>query len=551
MEFSKIEVYREDGGHESKKHIVPLSADYPRIKELDALYNGEKHENIILICANVNEGLAAAGRILNSCLGSKKVTCSEEDILNSIFNDDDEENAVYTVEPGLCENSFVIYNESEISKECNENGDWEKRKEKSDVSLYNISGQSKLIIICDGMFALSNKLMEQLKSTTDNVIIILPKSKVNTERIDDLIFSKNFECYELTARTRRYYEDLLVQYLTSQGRECLADTAAVISNLIGFRKNQFHEYDIKILADKAISRATAKAVCDDDFQVGGYKRDTTTGEDMLKNIIGHKKVKEMIKTECARALQNKRMAEHRGITDDTYKSIAFKGASGTGKSTLARAVSTIYTEAGITNGIFVEASRSDFVSAYVGETSQRVQKIFEQACGGVLFIDEAGTLVNGSNGWDKGGTECLGAIVRHMDTMPSTVVIFATYEGDMERLFTLNEGLKSRISNIISFESYSTEELVEIFKSMARGKGYSVAPGYKKVIVPYFDKMIMTDNWGNGRDVRKLLESAIGIMAVQSKKFSTVLSLSAIRQAVAEALENQSPKKNRIGFQQE
>jgi hypothetical protein len=86
---------------------------------------------------------------------------------------------------------------------------------------------------------------------------------------------------------------------------------------------------------------------------------------------------------------------------------------------------------------------------------------------------------------------------------------------------------------------------------MARGKGYSLADGYKKVIAPYFDKMIRTDNWGNGRDVRKLLESAIGIMAVQSKKFSTVLSLSAIRQAVAEALENQPPEKNRIGFQQE
>ena len=551
MEFSRVEVYRENGGHESKKHMIPLSADYPRIKELDTLYNGEEHENIILICANVNEGLAAAGRILNSCLGSKKAVDSEEDIMNSVFSEDEEE-PLYTVEPGLSENAFVIYNESEISKECNENGDWEKRKEKSDIPLNDISGQSKLIIVCDGMFALSGKLMEQLKATTGQIILVIPKHKANTERINDLIFSMNFECYELPVRTQKYYQDLLVQYLDYRGFECFANTAAVISNLMDFRKNSFHEYDIKTLADKAIVRAEpCKRLADAHFYIDRYKRDETTGEELLKGIIGLDKVKEMIKTECARALQNKRMAEHRGIADDTYKSIAFKGSSGTGKTTLARALSTIYSEAGITNGIFVEASRSDFVSSYIGETSQRVQKIFEQACGGVLFIDEAGTLVNGSDGWDRGGTECLGAIVRHMDCYPQTVVIFASYDDEMERLFTINEGLKSRISNIIPFEDYTTEELVEIFKSMARGKGYSLAPGYGKVIAPYFDKMIKTDNWGNGRDVRKLLEAAIGIMAVQSKKFSTVLSLSAIRQAVAEALENQSPKKNRIGFQQE
>ena len=552
MEFSKIKLFREDIAHESKKHMIPLSADYPRIKELDALYNGESHENIILVCANINEGIAAAGRVLNSVLGEKKVTDSEEDILNSVFGED-EDGAAYTVEPGLDENAFIIYNESEISKECNETGDWEKRKEKSDVTLHDISGQSKLIIVCDGVFALSGKLMEQLKATNGNIIVIVPKSKVNAERINDLMFEKGFNCYEIPARTRQYYEDLLVQYLDSRGFQCHADTSAIVSNLMAFRKNSFHEYDIKLLADKAIARAETKtepwkALWDDDFRLDGYKRDTTSGDELLQKIIGHKKVKEMIKTECARALQNKRMAEHRGVADDTYKSICFKGASGTAKTTLARAVSKIYSEAGITNGVFVEASRSDFVSAYIGETSQRVQKIFAQARNGVLFIDEAGTLVTGD--WDRGGTEALGAIVRHMDCHPETVVIFATYEGDMERLFTLNEGLKSRISNIIPFESYSTDELIAIFRQLAIDKGYSIAPGCKKLIKSYFEKAKKMDNWGNGRDVRKLLELAIGIMAVQNKEFRSNIPLSAIRKAVAEAMENQPAEKNVIGFQQ-
>jgi len=557
MEFSRIETYREDGSYESKRHMLPLSVDYPRYDELAPLYNGEAHENIILICANINEGLAAAGRILNCCLGSKKVTDSEDELLNSIFYESEEEEPIYTVEPGLDENAFVTYCESEISKECNETGDYDKRKEKSDVRMHDISGQSKLIIVCDGMFALSDKLTEQLKATTGQIIVILPKSKANTVRINDLMFCKGFECYEIAARTRQYYQDLLVQYLDFRGFECLANTAAVISNLMDFRKNSFHEYDIKLLADKAIARAESKtepwkALWDAHFHIDSYKRDETSGDDLLQKIIGLEKVKEMIKKQCAVTLQNKRMAEHRGIADDAYKSIAFKGSAGTGKTSCARAVSKIYAEAGITNGVFVEASRSDFVSAYVGETSQRVQKIFEQAAGGVLFIDEAGTLVTGTDSWDRGGLEALGAIVKNMDNMPSTVVIFATYDDEMEKLFSINEGLKSRISNIIPFEDYSTEQLTAIFKSMARDKGYALPPGYRKVIEqPYFEKMRKMDNWGNGRDVRKLLEAAIAIMAVQSKKFNTAIPLSAIRQAVAEALENQSPEKNIIGFHQE
>ena len=89
-----------------------------------------------------------------------------------------------------------------------------------------------------------------------------------------------------------------------------------------------------------------------------------------------------------------------------------------------------------------------------------------------------------------------------------------------------------------------------IFKLMATGKGYTLAPGYKKVIEPYFDKVKESDSFGNGRDVRKLLGAAIGIMASQSKSFSTKIPLSAIRQAVKEALENHTETKNPIGFRQ-
>ena len=120
----------------------------------------------------------------------------------------------------------------------------------------------------------------------------------------------------------------------------------------------------------------------------------------------------------------------------------------------------------------------------------------------------------------------------------------------MEKLFETNEGLRSRCSNIIGFESYDTERLVQIFKTLATEKGYTVARGYKKVIVPYFEKIRKSDTFGNGRDCRKLLEASIGVMAVQSKTFSTAIPLSAIRKAVQNSLDAQPAERNIIGFQQ-
>ena len=99
--------------------------------------------------------------------------------------------------------------------------------------------------LCD---ILPGKLIEQLKTTNGNIIVIIPKSKANTERINALMFEKGFDCYEIPTRPMQYYEDLLVQYLDSRGFQCLADTAALISNLIAFRKNQFRGYDIRPFA---------------------------------------------------------------------------------------------------------------------------------------------------------------------------------------------------------------------------------------------------------------------------------------------------------------
>ena len=98
-----------------------------------------------MIAENINEGLAAAGRILNSVLGEKKATLDEVKDVLDLFTED-EEGAAYTIEPGPDENSFIVYNESEISKDCNDGGESKNWREESSIPQYNISGKNQLII---------------------------------------------------------------------------------------------------------------------------------------------------------------------------------------------------------------------------------------------------------------------------------------------------------------------------------------------------------------------------------------------------------------------
>ena len=155
MEFSKIELYTEEKEKLGiVKYFLPLSADFPRFRELEGIYGG-KHQNIILIPQSINEGLATAARILNSCLGGKKVSggahdevYGPDDIQTMLddFDSDDVSTVFYGAdedtednEPeGLPENAFKIYMESQISADCNNIGADVSNWKSKDRPLYDI-----------------------------------------------------------------------------------------------------------------------------------------------------------------------------------------------------------------------------------------------------------------------------------------------------------------------------------------------------------------------------------------------------------------------------
>jgi len=190
--------------------------------------------------------------------------------------------------------------------------------------------------------------------------------------------------------------------------------------------------------------------------------------------------------------------------------MVFTGNPGTAKTTVARLVAQVYADLGLLGtGQLVEVTRPDLVGQYIGQTAPQVHRVVEEALGGVLFIDEAYTLAPEDSPRDF-GHEAIGALVKLMeDHRDDLVVIVAGYEREMKGFLASNSGLASRFPTTVRFPDYSDDELVRIFALHAASAGYLVDDGVLDAVRVWFRGARRGSTFGNGREVRNLLESAV------------------------------------------
>ncbi|HEY5836998.1 right-handed parallel beta-helix repeat-containing protein [Streptomyces sp.] len=188
--------------------------------------------------------------------------------------------------------------------------------------------------------------------------------------------------------------------------------------------------------------------------------------------------------------------------------LVFSGPPGTGKTTVARLYADLLRSFGILpRGQLVEVARADLVGRYIGHTAQLTTEAFEKAMGGVLFIDEAYTLTPANSPQDF-GREAVDTLLKLMeDHRDEVVVIAAGYPDEMGRFLDSNPGLASRFSRHVSFEDYSTDELLAIIKEQTSTAGYECAPETLDALRVHLDALPRTRSFGNARLARQLVES--------------------------------------------
>jgi len=232
--------------------------------------------------------------------------------------------------------------------------------------------------------------------------------------------------------------------------------------------------------------------------------------DELKNLVGLKSVKkeiyDLVKLAKFFAEQGENLTEKFGTH------YLFLGNPGTGKTTVARIFSKIFSALGIlSKGHLVETDRQGIVAGYIGQTAEKTSAIIEKSLGGTLFIDEAYTLVKKGDTGSDFGKEAIDILLKRMeDDRGKFITIAAGYTDEMNEFVAGNPGIQSRFQKSITFDDYTPKEMLEIVNRTLNRDKKKITKEAQEILLNHFNDLYKTRDkkFGNARIVRNLVESA-------------------------------------------
>ena len=276
---------------------------------------------------------------------------------------------------------------------------------------------------------------------------------------------------------------------------------------------------------------------DFNFDQQDVRTEITEALNELSQMIGLKRVKEEVNTLLSLA-QNRKQREENGYAAETINMhMVFQGNPGSGKTTVARIISKFLNSIGFINeDKVVEVSSPDLIAGYTGQTALKTRDVIINAMGGVLFIDEAYALNSTAGGF---GDEAIAVLLKYMeDYHENLVVIVAGYEDEMEKFLNSNSGLRSRFPNVIHFEDYTADELLQIFELLCHKKQYAMTSEAKQLLHSFI-KSHKSEFRGNGRDVRNLFEKVQKKQAfrlAKEEKCTAKMLMEIVKEDIQEAI---------------
>jgi SpoVK/Ycf46/Vps4 family AAA+-type ATPase len=236
--------------------------------------------------------------------------------------------------------------------------------------------------------------------------------------------------------------------------------------------------------------------------------------DQLDRLIGLDSIKEEMKSLIS-FVKMQQFRRSNGLpTVPIQLHAVFTGNPGTGKTTVAKIYAAFLKECGILKrGHLIVASRADFVAGYMGQSAGKTKKKIREALGGVLFIDEAYSLIaSGPTGGDY-GKEVIDTLVDEMTKHnENLVVVLAGYPNEMDKLLGSNPGLRSRFKKYFIFPDYNQGELLAIMEAYAGSYQYQLTDDARKLLIEMINVEAIS---GNGRFATNLVDEMIQAQAMR------------------------------------
>jgi stage V sporulation protein K len=237
----------------------------------------------------------------------------------------------------------------------------------------------------------------------------------------------------------------------------------------------------------------------------------------LEAMVGLEPVKQQVR-KTVNLVKLGRARDEKGLPRLTITHhLVFTGNPGTGKTTVARIVGRIYKEIGLLkSGHMIEVDRGGLVAGYLGHTAKKVEAVVDRAMDGVLFIDEAYSLVPAKDARNEDiyGAEAIATLLKFMeDRRDRLVVIVAGYRDEMKRFIASNPGLESRFKTFIDFPDYEPGELYSVFEALAGKAGCKPSLKAKFRLYGLFGQLERGKGFGNGRVVRNIFEECVARQA--------------------------------------
>ncbi|WP_232064665.1 AAA family ATPase [Rhodocytophaga rosea] len=256
-------------------------------------------------------------------------------------------------------------------------------------------------------------------------------------------------------------------------------------------------------------------------------------EDVMTNLhemIGLNDIKAKI-NDYTSYLKFLQLRQKQGFEENHKISLhtVFTGNPGTGKTTVAQTLGKIYHKMGLlSKGTVMEVGRVELIGKYIGQTAPKVKEVIDKARGGILFIDEAYSLMRNENDDQDFGREAIEVLLKEMSDGPGDIAILvAGYPKQMHTFLDSNPGLRSRFNLFYNFPDYLPQELLEISLQKATQKHIEFTDDareflYEKIIDAYRNR---NQAFGNARLVNSWVEEAKMNMGLRVIRSSDLTSL--------------------------